>query len=354
MSKVKVSIIGGAGYGAAELLRHLAVSNHAELIRVASKDYVGDRLDQVHRHLRGFSIGELRLEDIPPETAVEEADVVFLAMPHKTTAHVAKNILDLPVRIIDLSGDFRLRQLSDYQRDYAPEHPCAERLGTFVYGLPEMNRDAIRKAKHVASPGCFATCIAMGLLPLAKNGLLNNMAIRTVAMTGSSGSGVHPQAGTHHPLRHHNLKAYKILNHQHRAEIIQTLEDGGATDLSLDFVPISAPLSRGILSISQLDLPHGTNEDDILQCFNQTYGAEPLVHVLAPGTSPEVAAVAGTARVEVSFAIRTDETTQRKTLCCMSALDNLIKGGAGQAVQSFHLMVGADECAGFDRPGLWP
>lgn len=354
MSKARVSIIGGAGYGAAELLRHLAVSRHAELVRVASKDYVGDRLDQVHRHLRGFECGSIILEDIPPQEVAADSDFIFLAMPHKTTAHVAKDILEAPVRLIDLSGDFRLRNLEDYQRDYAPDHPCPERLGSFVYGLPEMNRSAIRDAKHVASPGCFATCIALGLLPLAKSGLLQNSAVRTVAMTGSSGSGVHPQAGTHHPLRHHNMKAYKILQHQHRAEIIQTLNDAGASGLSLDFVPISAPLSRGILAVSQLDLPDSHDEDSILKAFNDAYDNEPLVHVLKPGQSPEVAAVAGTARVEVSFAIRVDETTQRKTLCCMSALDNLIKGGAGQAVQSFHLMLGVNEAEGFDRPGLWP
>ena len=354
MSKARVSIIGGAGYGAAELLRHLAVSQHAELVRVSSKDYIGDRLDQVHRHLRGFDCGALVLEDVSPEEVAADSDFIFLAMPHKTTAHVAQHILDAPVRLIDLSGDFRLRNLNDYQRDYAPDHPCPERLGSFVYGLPEMNRSAIRDAKHVASPGCFATCIALGLLPLAQAGILKDASVRTVAMTGSSGSGVHPQAGTHHPLRHHNMKAYKILHHQHRAEIIQTLTDAGAAGLSLDFVPISAPLSRGILSISQLDLPESQTETTIKDAFEKAYADEPLVQVLQPGQSPEVAAVAGTARVEVSFAIREDEVTKRRTLCCMSALDNLIKGGAGQAVQSFHLMLGANEAEGFDRPGLWP
>ena len=352
MSKTKVSIIGGAGYGAAEILRHLVVRDDVELVRIASKDHVGETVGQVHRTLAGMC--DLVLEDIPPEEAVQGADVVFLGMPHKTTAHVAKGLLDLDVKIIDLSGDFRLRRLEDYTRDYAPEHPCPERLGTFVYGMPELHEDAIKTAKHVASPGCFATCIAMGLLPLAKHGLLDGAAVRTVAMTGSSGSGVRPSAGTHHPVRHNNLKAYKVLHHQHRAEIVQTLGDAGASGISLDFVPISAPLARGILAISQLDLPKGATKDSLTEAFQKTFEGHRLVRVLPAGQSPEVVAVAGTARMEVGFEVRTDEETGRETLCCMSALDNLIKGGAGQAIQSFNLMTGKDAAFGLDAPGLWP
>jgi N-acetyl-gamma-glutamyl-phosphate reductase common form len=350
--KTKVAIIGGAGYGAAELLRHLVVRDDVEVIRVASKDYIGDRVDAVHRTLRGRT--ELVLEDLPPKEAVAGADLVFLGMPHKVTAGVALEILDEDVRIVDLSGDFRLRSLTDYERDYAPGHPCPDRLGTFVYGLPELNRDAIRGAKHVASPGCFATCIALGMLPLATAGLLNDTNARTVAMTGSSGSGVRPSAGTHHPVRHNNLKAYKILHHQHRAEILQTLGDAGAKNTSLDFIPVSAPLSRGILAISQLDLPEGHNKASIQALYEATYAEHALVDVLPAGSSPEVNAVAGTARVEVAIQVRDDEATGKKTLACLSALDNLIKGGAGQAIQSFNLMVGTDELRGLDAPGLWP
>lgn len=351
-TKTKVAIIGGAGYGAAELLRHLVVRDDVDVLRVASKDYVGDRADTVHRTLRGRT--ELVLQDLPPKEAIAGADVVFLGMPHKVTAGVAKEILDEDVRIIDLSGDFRLRSLTDYERDYAPGHPCPERLGTFIYGLPELNREAIKNARHVASPGCFATSIALGLLPLAKAGFLKNANVRTVAMTGSSGSGVRPGAGTHHPVRHNNLKAYKILHHQHRAEILQTLGDAGASDTSLDFIPVSAPLARGILAISQLDLPEGCDKATVQRLYEETFADHALIDVLPAGSSPEVNAVAGTARVEVSIQIREDETTGHKTLACLSALDNLIKGGAGQAIQSFNLMVGSPELRGLDAPGLWP
>lgn len=350
--RTRVSIIGGAGYGAAELLRHLLVRDDVEVLRVVSKDHVGKPLGDVHRALAGFT--DLKLVDLPPAEAAAGADLVFLGMPHKVTAKVAMELFPLGVKIVDLSGDFRLRSLTDYDRDYAPGHPCPERLGTFVYGLPELFREQIKKAQHVASPGCFATCIAVGLIPLAKKGLLKDVNVRTVAMTGSSGSGQNPQEGTHHPVRSVNLKPYKVLAHQHRSEIVQTLRDAGAERVALDMVPISAPLSRGILAISQIDLPEGHTRDSLHALYSEAYRGEKLLRVMPLGQVPEVAAVAGTARIEIGIETRVDDDTGRKTLAVMTAIDNLIKGGAGQAIQSFNLMTGADEYRGLDLPGLWP
>ncbi len=352
MSKVKVSIIGGAGYGSAEILRHLLVRDDVEILRISSKDYVGQPVSKVHRTLVGFD--DLILEDISPKECAAGADIVFLAMPHIITAKVAMELFDLDVRIIDLSGDFRLHSLEDYIRDYAPEHPCPERLGTFTYGMPELNQEAIKDAKYVASPGCFATGIAMGLLPLAANGLLKGTNVRTVSMTGSSGSGVKPQAGTHHATRVNNLKAYKVLHHQHRAEILQTVGFAGAENVSLDFVPVSAPLVRGILSVSQLDLPEGYDEAQIQKMYEDYYAGHKLTTVMPQGAAAEVGAVQGSARVEIAINTRIDELTGQRTLCITSAIDNLIKGGAGQAIQSFNLMTGREAHFGLDAPGLWP
>ncbi len=352
MAKTKVSIIGGAGYGASELLRHLLVRDDVEVLTVASKDHVGKPLGDVHRTLAGYT--DLQLVDVPPAEAAKGADVVFLGMPHKITAKVAMELFPLDVRLVDLSGDFRLKSIKDYDRDYAPGHPCPDRLGTFVYGLPELFREQIRGAKYVASPGCFATCIAMGLIPLAKRGLLNGVNVRTVAMTGSSGSGQNPQEGTHHPVRSRNLKPYKVLAHQHRSEIVQTLADAGGARIALDMVPISAPLSRGILAISQFDLPKGQTRETLHALYREVYANERLIRVMPLGQVPEVAAVAGTARIEIGIETRVDEDTGTTTLCVMSAIDNLIKGGAGQAIQSFNLMIGAPETKGLDLPGMWP
>jgi N-acetyl-gamma-glutamyl-phosphate reductase common form len=352
MSKTKVSIIGGAGYGSAEILRHLLVRDDVEVLRVSSKDFVGQPISKVHRTLVGYN--DLILEDITPQECAKDADIVFLAMPHIITARVAMELFDLDVRIIDLSGDFRLENIDDYLRDYAPEHPCAERLGSFVYGMPELNSDAISSAKHVASPGCFATGIAMGLLPLASAGYLKHANVRTVAMTGSSGSGVKPQAGTHHATRVNNLKTYKTLHHQHRSEILQTIGKAGAEMVSLDFVPVSAPLVRGILAVSQLDLADSLSEEKVQEIYESYYADHKLVSVMPKGAVAEVAAVQGTARVEVSIATRIDELTGQRTLCISSAIDNLIKGGAGQAVQCFNLMTDKPAHFGLEAPGMWP
>lgn len=352
MKKVRVSIIGGAGYGAAEILRNLLVRDDVEIVRISSKDYVGEPISKVHKTLVGYD--DLVLQDISPQECARDVDIVFLAMPHIITAKVAMQLFDQDVRIIDLSGDFRLQSLTDYQRDYAPEHPCPERLGTFVYGMPELYSKDIQSAKHVASPGCFATAIAMGLLPLASAGLLKNVVVRNVSMTGSSGSGVKPQVGTHHALRVNNLKAYKILHHQHRAEIVQTINNAGASGVSLDFVPVSAPLVRGILAISQMDMPLDHDEASIQALYESYYSRYKLVKVMPSGVSAEVISVAGSARTEVGITVREDEETGVRTLCCVSAIDNLIKGGAGQAIQSFNLMTGKPQNFGLDVPSLWP
>lgn len=352
MNKTKVSIIGGSGFLSAELMRNLLVRDDVELLRVSSKDHIGQNIGQVHRTFYGLS--DLILEDIPPTECVEGADIVFLAMPHIITAKVAMELFETKVRIIDLSGDFRLQNLADYTRVYAPEHPCPERLGTFVYGMPELYAEQIRDAQYVANPGCFATCIASSLLPLAKHGHMNDKTIRLVALTGSSGSGVHPQAGNHHTVRSNNIKAYKIFNHQHTPEILQTLNAAGANQVSLDFVPVSAPLSRGMMSIAQFDAPQGMSEDQVRELYEDYFADFPLISVLPKGMTPEVVSVKNTLRIEIGLDIKIDEVSGNRTICAIAALDNLIKGGAGQAIQNFNLMTGHENAYQLQQPGMWP
>ncbi len=352
MTKTKVSIIGGSGFLSAELMRNLLSRDDVELQRVSSKDHIGQNIGQVHRTFYGMS--DLVLEDIPPTECVEGADIVFLAMPHIITAKVAMELFETNVRIIDLSGDFRLKSLDDYTQVYAPEHPCPERLGTFVYGMPELYADEIRNAKYVANPGCFATCIAASLLPLAKHNQLNDRCVRLVALTGSSGSGVHPQAGNHHTIRSNNVKAYKVFNHQHTPEILQTLSAAGGRNVSLDFVPVSAPLSRGMMSIAQLDAPDDVSEDELRAQYQAYFEPFPLITVLPKGMTPEVVSVKNTLRIEIGLDIKVDQASGKRTLCAIAALDNLIKGGAGQAMQNFNLMIGKENAYELQQPGMWP
>jgi N-acetyl-gamma-glutamyl-phosphate/LysW-gamma-L-alpha-aminoadipyl-6-phosphate reductase len=351
MAKTKAVLIGGTGYGGAELLRRLLFHPHVEVTRVTAADNIGKRVSDVHLNLAGLT--DLTFQQLSPLEAVAGADVAFLAMPHKTTAKVVLELLDSGVRIVDLSGDFRLRDPLAYERFYGAAHPKPSALseGLFTYGLPELNREAIRKARYLASPGCFATTIALGLLPLARGSLLSGP-VQTVAATGSSGSGANPQLTTHHPLRAVNLRTYKPLEHQHVPEILQTLSAAGARNLSLEFVPVSAPLPRGIFATSFAEVPAATTAEHLLALWASTYAQEPFVRVVA-GRQPEVVAVSGSNYVETGFVLGPPTGPTRRVVC-FSALDNLVKGGAGQAVQSFNLMMGFEETLTLKEPGLWP
>jgi N-acetyl-gamma-glutamyl-phosphate reductase len=349
--RFKAAVIGGSGYGGAELVRRLLVHPDVELVRVASIDYIGEPLSVVHPNLEGRT--DLKFEGMEAAEAARGMDVVLLGLPHKVSAHKAPEIMKTGARIVDLSGDFRLRDPAVYAKYYGAEHPCPDELtkGTFVYGLPEMNREAIKKAKYVASPGCFATTIELALLPLAKVGLLSGP-VEIVGITGSSGSGIAPAAGTHHPTRANNLKTYKPLEHQHIPEVVQTLAEAGAKNLTLRFVPVSAPLSRGIFATCFAHVDEKMDGAAIKKLYAETYAREPFARVPAK-RMPEVVSVKGSNYAEIGVQPG-DVADGKRLVACFAATDNLIKGGAGQAIQSMNLMLGLDERLTLEDPGGWP
>ncbi|MBT8491629.1 MAG: N-acetyl-gamma-glutamyl-phosphate reductase [Deltaproteobacteria bacterium] len=349
MKRFKAAVIGGSGYGAGEMLRRLLMHPDVEVTRIASIDYVGEPLWVAHPNLTGMT--DLVFEDISPREAAKDADVALLALPHKVTAAKVPELVELGVKVVDMSGDFRLKDVAAYEQFYQTKHPCPELLEKFVYGLPELNRSKIRESKYVASPGCFATTIELGLLPLAKAGLLSGP-IHVTAITGSSGSGAAPKAGTHHPVRAVNLKTYKPLVHQHTPEITETLKGAGAKDLQLCFVPVSAPLSRGIFAAAYAEVPADVDEGRVRALYDECYASE--VFVRRPTNRlPEVAAISGSNYVEVGFAVG-EPVDGKRTVTCFSAIDNLIKGGAGQAIQNMNLVLGVEENASLADPGSWP
>jgi LysW-gamma-L-alpha-aminoadipyl-6-phosphate/LysW-L-glutamyl-5-phosphate reductase len=349
MKRFKAAIIGGSGYGAGEITRRLLLHPEVELVRVASIDYVGEPLSAAHPNLDGLT--DLKFEKLEPEQAAAGVDVVFLGLPHKVSATTVPRILESGARIIDLSGDFRLKNPASYEKYYGGAHPCPEHLKRAVYGLPELNREAIRSARLIASPGCFATAITLGLLPLAKAKLLSGP-VDTVGITGSSGSGAAPQAGTHHPVRAQNLRTYKPLNHQHIPEIAETLTLAGARDFAIHFVPVSAPLTRGIFATTFVKVDASVPAESLRDAFAAAYEDAPFVRIPRKRL-PEVVAVSGSHYAEVAFEYGPVEDG-RRTVACFSAIDNLIKGGAGQAVQSMNIALGLDERLTLQDAGGYP
>jgi len=348
--RFRAAVIGGSGYGGAEMIRRLLVHPDVELVRVASVDLVGEPLSAADPKLEQLT--ELTFEGIPPVEAARGVDVVLLGLPHTVAAAKVPELVALPgLKVVDMSGDFRLKDAATYQRHYKHVHPCPALMQEFVYGLPELNRARIRQARLVASPGCFATTIELMLLPLARAGLLDGV-VHVQGITGSSGSGVAASAGTHHPVRAGNLKAYKPLEHQHVPEIAEALAQAGAPGLKLRFVPVSAPLTRGILATGFVELPEAWTQERLDALYRETFAGEPFVRVPRKRL-PEVAAVAGSNFAEVGVVAGPAEGG-RRTVTVLGALDNLVKGGAGQAIENMNLMLGLDERASLADPGPWP
>lgn len=346
--RYRAAVIGGSGYGGAEMIRRLLLHPEVELVRVASVDHVGEPLSAAHPSLEGVP---LAFEDLAPARAAEGMDVVLLGLPHRVSAQQVPALLGSAARVVDMSGDFRLKDAAAYQRAYGAPHPHPELLERFVYGLPELNRDRLRAARLVASPGCFATCIELALLPLARAGLLEGV-VHVQGITGSSGSGVAPSPGTHHPVRAANLRTYRPLQHQHLPEIAETLTQAGARELALRFVPVSAPLGRGIFATAFVELPDAWSEERVRRLYEDAYAGEPFVRV-PRARLPEVAAVSGSNFAEVGVALG-PAVKGRRTAALFGALDNLVKGGAGQAIQNMNLVLGLPEGASLEDRGPWP
>jgi N-acetyl-gamma-glutamyl-phosphate reductase len=349
MPKAKIALLGASGFAGAELLRRLLRHPAAEVLRVVAKDHVGQNVAAAHPNLEGQS--ELVFQDLPAAEAIAGADVVMMGLPVAASLEVVAAAEQTGARIIDMSGAFRVPDAASFQRYYGSAHPRPELLGRFVYGLPELNREKIRGARWVASPGCFATTIELGLLPLAAAGLLEGAA-EVVGITGSSGAGAVATVTTHHPVRANNLRTYKPLEHPHTPEIIAALAAAGGRLTGLHFVPVSAPLSRGIFATSFVHVAERVGEAELQELYRKRYAGEPFVR-LPQARLPEVVAVSGSPFAEVGFTLGPSDGHSR-VVTVFSALDNLIKGGAGQAIQNLNLMLGVDETTTLSDLGPFP
>jgi N-acetyl-gamma-glutamyl-phosphate reductase len=347
MDSIRAAIVGGSGYGGGELLRLLAAHPFVDVVEVTARRAAGKPVHAVHENLLGAS--DLVFTDRAPEALAREVDVLFFALPHGEAAGQMPAVLETgrDVRVIDLSGDFRLDDPEAWAAAYGRPHPSPHLLGTFVYGCPEAAREEIRGARLVANPGCFATGAILALLPLARAGLLAGR-VALNGVTGSSGSGADPKPGTHHPERAGDFRAYRPLVHQHVPEILRALRAAGAEGLSLAMVPHSGPFVRGIFTTAWAFPAAPVSPEEIGVLYRRTCDGEPFLR-LRPET-PRVAVVAGTNFCDLSFAVSADGLT----VVCLSALDNLVKGMAGQAVQNLNLILGFDERTGLGAPGMHP
>lgn len=348
--KVHAVILGAAGYGGGELLRLLIGHPNVESIMAISKSHAGQPVWKAHPNLRGFVDDAFHADADWAALPKSGAIVVFSAQPH---FELAKQLTGLEsewkragitdrITLIDLSGDFRLSDAAVFEAAYGKPHPCADQLGSFVYGLPEWKAPELRGATRIANPGCFATVVQLALLPL--QGLdLGFVAVSGV--TGSSGSGALPSETAHHPTRAHDFHAYKALEHQHQAEMEEMLRGLDITT-QLSFVPHSAPLVRGIFATVQFRLPEGVDETILRQRFQAAFVAAPFIRQVEH--SPRIASVVGTNFCEIGIAVK------GLSAVIFSTLDNLIKGMAGQAVQNMNLSMGLSEKAGLWAPGLFP
>jgi N-acetyl-gamma-glutamyl-phosphate reductase common form len=343
--KINVGIIGGAGYGGIELIKLLLFHPRVNLSFVTSRKYVGIRISDVHRFLSGAK--ELKFIEPDIEQFPSDTDLIFLATPHGTSMSLVPEIIQaLPkTRIIDLSGDFRLDSPLIYKQYYEKDHRAPELLDKFVYGLTELNRQAILKARYVANPGCFATGIIFALFPLFNAGVVRG-SVSVISVTGSSGSGELPKEITHHPVREKNFKSYKILEHQHLPEIERFFRDKFTDlDAEIGFVPQSGPFVRGIYTTA-ITYNADTDEKILRDAFVGAYGKEKFVRIVSD--SPEITMVYASNYVEVSWVYK------KNFIVSMSAIDNLVKGASGQAVQNMNVMCGFPEDEGIQFPGMLP
>lgn len=338
----RIAILGATGYAGRELISILARHQGSRIVRLMSSGRSGNQpapVEDSHAVLRGLtpvSIEPLNLDSLTPA----DVDFVFLATPHEASHDLAPALLDRGLKVVDLSGAFRLREPSSYPRWYGFEHRASDALAEAVYGIPELNGPAIRKARLVANPGCYPTSVILALAPLLRAGLIDQEAgIICDAKSGATGAGRSLRDDLLFTSVTENCRAYGVFKHRHTPEMLQEL---GLADESFSFTPHLLPISRGILSTIYIRLGRRSDAAEIEQIYRAFYAQAPLVRVYAGGKLPEIQAVAHTQFADLGVVV--DTATRRCIL--ISALDNLGKGAAGQAVQNMNLMLGCAEDRG--------
>lgn len=342
---VKVGIVGGTGYTGVELLRLLALHEEAQVVAITSRAESGRRVDDLYPNLRGHY--DLAFTE-PDIQLLAACDVVFFATPHNVAMNMVPELLAAGARVIDLSADYRIRDAALWSAWYGEPHASPELLDEAVYGLPEVNRAQIAGAQLVACPGCYPTSVQLGFIPLLAKGLVDPGQLIASSASGVSGAGRQAKVDNLLSEVADSFKAYGVEGHRHLPEIEQGLADAAGESVALTFVPHLLPIIRGIHSTLFARLRGDAG--DLQALYEQWYADEPFVDVLPTGTLPQTRTVKGANRCQLAIAV----PQGRDTVVVMAAIDNLVKGASGQAVQNMNIMLGLDEQMGLRQVGLLP
>lgn len=342
---IKAGIVGGTGYTGVELLRLLAAHPQVQLQAITSRSEAGMAVAEMFPNLRGRVALSFTAPDVD---ALAECDVVFYATPHGVAMKGAGDLLQRGVKVIDLGADFRIRDIPTWEQWYGMQHTTPELVAEAVYGLPEVNREAIRQARLIACPGCYPTAVQLGFLPLLEQGLVDKARLIADAKSGVSGAGRKASVGTLLCEASESMKAYAVPGHRHLPEIRQGLEQMAGGAVGLTFVPHLTPMIRGIHATLYATLKAGAAE--LQSLYEQRYQAEPFVDVMPAGAHPETRSVKGGNHCRIAI----HRPGDGDTVVVLSVIDNLVKGAAGQALQNMNIMFGLEEHLGLDHIALLP
>ena len=343
----KVSILGATGYAGAELVKLILQHPNATLTHITSESHTGQALADVYPHMRGIT--DLTLESMDNlEAIAKDSDFIFIALPHGHAMAVGKALVDTPVKIIDLGADYRFSDTKVYEAWYHVPHTHPD--APSVYGLAELNREAIKSAKIIGNAGCYTTASILALAPLVKNHMIQTNSIIIDAKSGTSGAWRSAKLDTHYPEFYDAFKAYGVATHRHTPEIEAALGKLNGAPIMLNFTPHLVPMSRGILATAYANLNEGVTPDAVSQAFEKAYATEPFVRLLGLNAYPNTKYVRGSNFIDIAWHI--DERTGR--VIVLSAIDNLVKGAAGQAVQNFNIACGYEETTGLKLVPMYP
>lgn len=347
-AKLKIAIAGSSGYTGGELMRILLNHPGAAVTAVTSEKSAGRPITEIFPQLSGLT--DLVCEPLDPDAIARKADFVFLALPHVTAQEAGQKFYKLGKKVVDLSADYRLSDPAVYEKWYEHRHQYPELLRIAVYGLPEAHREKIKKAVLVANPGCYPTGAILGLAPLIKKGMIDTNSIVIDSKSGVSGAGRGLSLAHHFPEVNEGLMAYKIGTHRHTPEIEQELSRLAGGVVTISFTPHLVPMNRGILSTIYCKLTKDADTGELCTLFADFYKPEPFVRVLPKGDFPNVRNVRGSNFCDVG--VYSDQRTGRAVV--VTAIDNLVKGASGQAVQNMNIMMGFEETEGLRTAGMFP